>query len=58
MPVPWLCVAPQRVACLVMMDKMEEKVPGGRKVIQVELGPCACPDGKGWTLELQPTPKL
>ena len=29
------------------MDKMGEKAPGGRREIQVELGPWACPDGKG-----------
>ena len=52
MPVPWLCVAPWRVTCLVMMEKMGEKVPTERRGIQVELGPWAYPDGKGWALEL------
>ena len=51
-PVPLLCVGPRKVACLVVMDKMGEKAPGGRREIQVELGPWACPDGKGWALEL------
>lgn len=35
MPAPLSCAAPQRMACLAVMDGMGERVLGARRVIQV-----------------------
>ena len=41
-----VCLLPV-VAFVVVMDKMGKEAPWGRREIQVELGPWACPSLKG-----------